>query len=93
MPSIWVSQEDYEALMSIKMGLERVRREPVSISKVVSYLFGAVFIPEIPPERGDEIIQKIEKLRSIVKKRVEGCNEVQKEGQPRCTEILTEKGE
>lgn len=38
MPSIWVSDEDYEALIYIKADLERFRKKPASFSDVVSHL-------------------------------------------------------
>lgn len=38
MPSIWVSDEDYEALIDIKADLERYRKKPASFSDVVSHL-------------------------------------------------------
>lgn len=60
MPSIWVSQTDYETLMEVKTGLEKARKEPVSISKVVSYLLEVI---SISAARGDEITQKLERLK------------------------------
>lgn len=71
MPSVWVSQKDYEALMGVKTGLEKARKEPVGISNAISYLLEIISISTIPPERSDEIVQKLEKLRSIVKERME----------------------
>ncbi|MFB0500092.1 MAG: right-handed parallel beta-helix repeat-containing protein, partial [Candidatus Hadarchaeaceae archaeon] len=38
MPSIWVSDEDYETLIDIKADLEKHRKKPASFSDVVSHL-------------------------------------------------------
>jgi len=38
MPSIWVSDEDYETLIDIKADLEKHRKRPASFSDVVSHL-------------------------------------------------------
>jgi len=38
MPSIWVSDEDYETLIDIKADLEKHHKKPASFSDVISHL-------------------------------------------------------
>lgn len=70
MPSIWVTQKEYEDLMRIKTALERAYKKVVGMSQVISSLIEATSIPTIPAEKDEEIIKKLKILRSIVKKRV-----------------------
>lgn len=71
MPSIWVTQKEYEDLMRIKTALEKVYKKDVGMSQVISSLIEATSIPTIPAEKDEEIIKKLKVLRSIAKKRVE----------------------
>jgi len=71
MPSIWISNKDYKILMRIKTSLEKLHKRDVGMPEVISYLLAATAIPSIPPEKDDELMRKVGRLREVVKKRAE----------------------